>query len=175
MIFGIGTDIVEIKRIETMTSLDKFASKILSHNEKEFYDSLISFGEKSLNIQRYKGLGEMNPEQLWETTLDPTLRVLREVTIADIEDIDKDSKESNLFEDLMGDQVEPRKKIIEDIEKKTGKTESEVIKIMRRSLKPSSFRLWRKRVNSQSIKHRKKFEYSRKLIRSKIKKEEYLD
>ena len=40
MIFGIGTDIVEIKRIETMTSLDKFASKILSHHEKEFYDSL---------------------------------------------------------------------------------------------------------------------------------------
>ena len=40
MIFGIGTDIVEIKRIEAMTSLDKFASKILSHNEKEFYDSL---------------------------------------------------------------------------------------------------------------------------------------
>ena len=40
MIFGIGTDIVEIKRIETMTSLDKFASKILSHNEKEFYNSL---------------------------------------------------------------------------------------------------------------------------------------
>ena len=40
MIFGIGTDIVEIKRIETMKSLDKFASKILRHNEKEFYDSL---------------------------------------------------------------------------------------------------------------------------------------
>ena len=40
MIFGIGTDIVEIKRIETITSLEKFASKILSHNEKEFYDSL---------------------------------------------------------------------------------------------------------------------------------------
>ena len=60
----------------------------------------------------------------------------------------------------------------EDIEKKTGKTESDVIKIMRRSLKPSSFRLWRKRVNSQSIKHRKKFEYSRKQIRVKIKKNE---
>ena len=58
----------------------------------------------------------------------------------------------------------------EDIEKKTGKTESDVIKIMRRNLKPSSFRLWRKRVNSQSIKHRKKFEYSRKQIRIKIKK-----
>ena len=62
----------------------------------------------------------------------------------------------------------------EEIEDKTGKTESEVIKIMRRSLKPSSFRLWRKRVNQKSIKHKKKFEYSRKLITSKIKKGDYL-
>ena len=62
----------------------------------------------------------------------------------------------------------------EEIEKKTGKTEGEVIKIMRRSLKPSSFRLWRKRASSQSIKHRKKFEYSRKQITSKIKKGDYL-
>ena len=53
---------------------------------------------------------------------------------------------------------------------KTGKTEGEVIKIMRRSLKPSSFRQWRKRASSQSIKHRKKFEYSRKQIKSKINK-----
>ena len=62
----------------------------------------------------------------------------------------------------------------EEIEKKTGKTESEVIRIMRRSIKPSSFRLWRKRVNQKSIKHRKKFEYSRKEITSKIKKGDYL-
>ena len=62
----------------------------------------------------------------------------------------------------------------EEIEKKTGKSESEVIKIMRRTLKPSSFRLWRKRVNKKSIKHRKKFEYSRKQIASKIKKGDYL-
>ena len=62
----------------------------------------------------------------------------------------------------------------EEIEKKTGKTESEVIKIMRRSIKPTSFRLWRKRVNQKSIKHRKKFEYSRKEITSKIKKGDYL-
>ena len=62
----------------------------------------------------------------------------------------------------------------EEIEKKTGKTESEVIKIMRRSIKPTSFRLWRKRVNQKSIKHRKKFEYSRKEIASKIKKNDYL-
>ena len=62
----------------------------------------------------------------------------------------------------------------EEIEKKTGKKESDVIKIMRRSLKPTSFRLWRKRVNQKSIKHRKKFEYSRKEITSKIKKGDYL-
>ena len=62
----------------------------------------------------------------------------------------------------------------EEIKKKTGMTESDVIKIMRRSLKPSSFRLWRKRVNQKSIKHRKKFEYSRKEITSKIRKGDYL-
>ena len=62
----------------------------------------------------------------------------------------------------------------EEIEQKTGKTEGEVIKIMRRSVKPTSFRLWRKRVNQKSIKHRKKFEYSIKEITSKIKKNDYL-
>ena len=62
----------------------------------------------------------------------------------------------------------------EEIAEKTGNTESQVIKIMRRSLNPSSFRLWRKRVNQKSIKHRKKFEYSRKLITSKLKKGDYL-
>ena len=62
----------------------------------------------------------------------------------------------------------------EDIKEKTGLSEAEVIKMMRRSLKSSSFRLWRKRVNSQSIKHRKKFEYSRKNIRSIIKKNDYI-
>ena len=62
----------------------------------------------------------------------------------------------------------------EDIKFLTGKTESEVIKIMRKTIEPSSFRLWRKRVNQKSIKHRKKFEYSRKLISSKIKKGDYL-
>ncbi len=62
----------------------------------------------------------------------------------------------------------------EDIKKKTGKTETEVIKIMRKTLKPSSFRLWRKRAKNQSIKHRKKFEISRKEIRRKIKKNDYI-
>ena len=63
----------------------------------------------------------------------------------------------------------------EEIEQKDWKDRrSEVIKIMRRSVKPTSFRLWRKRVNQKSIKHRKKFEYSRKEITSKIKKNDYL-
>ena len=57
----------------------------------------------------------------------------------------------------------------EEIKEKTGKTESEVIKIMRKNLKPSSFRLWRKRVHNTSIKHRKKFQLDGKKLREKIK------
>ena len=57
----------------------------------------------------------------------------------------------------------------EEIKEKTGKNESEVIKLMRRSLKPSSFRLWRKRVHNTSIKHRKKFKLERKKLREKVK------
>ena len=57
----------------------------------------------------------------------------------------------------------------EEIEKKTGKNESQVIKIMRRNLRPGSFKLWRKRVHNTSIKHRKKFKLSRKKMREKIK------
>ena len=57
----------------------------------------------------------------------------------------------------------------EEIKEKTGKHESEVMKIMRKNLKPSSFRLWRKRVHNKSIKHRKKFQLERKKLREKIK------
>ena len=57
----------------------------------------------------------------------------------------------------------------EEIRDKTGKTESDVIKLMRKNLKPSSFRLWRKRVHNTSIKHRKKFKLGRKELREKIK------
>ena len=55
----------------------------------------------------------------------------------------------------------------EEIKKKTGLTESEVIKVMRRTLKLNSFKLWRKRVRTKSLKHRKKFEYERKKVRNK--------
>ena len=62
----------------------------------------------------------------------------------------------------------------EEIKKKTGKSESDVIKIMRRSLKPSSFRLWRERAKRKSIKHRKKFILERKNLRNKINKNDFI-
>ena len=74
----------------------------------ELVEFFIAAGKKGFDINRYKGLGEMNPDTLWETTMDPTKRTLLQVRAEDHPQADL------MFTTLMGDQVEPRRKFIED-------------------------------------------------------------
>jgi DNA gyrase subunit B len=87
-----GTDVIEVELEDT----------------EALWDYVDQRGRKGTSIQRYKGLGEMNAEQLWETTLNPDARVMLQVRLDDAVQTDQ------IFTILMGDQVEPRRQFIED-------------------------------------------------------------
>ncbi len=97
-IAGTGSDVSEIQNVENE------ASEAEGEGEEEVEDKKKS---SKVHIQRFKGLGEMNPEELWETTMDPNNRILKRVDIADAEEANK------IFDILMGSEVPPRKSFIQ--------------------------------------------------------------
>ncbi len=113
--FVTGADFMALTSIvKEITSLGRAPFKLKAGDDSitlptyhALLEHVLQIGKKGLNIQRYKGLGEMNPDQLWETTMDPEARVLKNVKIEDAVEADE------IFTRLMGDNVEPRRNFLE--------------------------------------------------------------
>ncbi|MFZ5649124.1 MAG: DNA topoisomerase (ATP-hydrolyzing) subunit B [Bacillota bacterium] len=88
--------------------IKKGRSERYAYSDRELEDVLAQIGRNGVNLQRYKGLGEMNAEQLWDTTMDPEARTILQVTLEDAVEADA------IFSTLMGDKVEPRRDFIQE-------------------------------------------------------------
>jgi DNA gyrase subunit B len=83
-------------------------TEVTIHGPVDLFEAVTDAGRKGISMQRYKGLGEMNPQQLWETTLDTEARTLLQVKVKEVDEAD------DIFTKLMGDVVEPRREFIQD-------------------------------------------------------------
>ena len=100
-IIGKGADVSEIQEVESEPATTESSSEAMEEEAETKTKS------NKIHIQRFKGLGEMNPEELWETTMDPAHRILKRVDISDAEEANK------IFDILMGSEVPPRKSFIQ--------------------------------------------------------------
>ena len=93
---------------ERPSVLSRKDEDVAIHGPVGLFEAVMAAGRKGLSLQRYKGLGEMNPQQLWETTLDTNARTMLQVSVKEIDEA------NTIFDELMGDKVEPRRLFIEE-------------------------------------------------------------